>query len=88
MMHRKVTYTQDEWFHIYASSDNPAIGPSPNGTAKIFMRNNPDHGPQDFVTVRKDDPDGYTPDENGAMQKMMHLLNDEMKADPVTVHDF
>ena len=40
------------------------------------------------MTVRKDDPDGYTPDENGAMQKMMHLLNDEMKADPVTVHDF
>lgn len=80
MRHCKVAYSGDEWFHIYASSNNSSIHTSPNGCAKIFMRSDlvQSRGPQELVLLLPNDPDGYTPDEDGAMKKMIDLLNKEM----------
>lgn len=80
MRHCRVAYSSDEWFHIYANSNNSSIHASPNGVAKIFMRSDrvQSRGPKKFVIVLPNDPDGYTPDEDGAMNKMIDLLNKEM----------
>lgn len=80
MRHCRVAYSSDEWFHIYANSNKSSIHASPNGVAKIFMRSDLvlSRGPKKFVIVLPNDPDGYTPDEDGAMKKMIDLLNKEM----------
>jgi len=87
-MHWRVAYPGDNWFHIIASSDNPAVGDSPNGFSSIFSRNNEQNGPKDMVTVLQNDKDGYTPDEAGAMKKMIDIISDEMRHPPLSTVKF
>jgi hypothetical protein len=85
MIHWRVSYTKDDWFHIIAASDNKYIGDAPNGSAKIFSKSDDTKGPNEFITVFGNDPDGYTADENGAMQKVIDMLTKEYGYPPVSI---
>ena len=85
MIHWRVSYTKDDWFHIIACTDNKYIGPSPNGSAKIFSKSNETKGPDDFIIINANNPDGYTADENGAMQKVIDMLTKEYGYPPISI---
>ena len=77
MMHWRIQYSTKQWFHAYASSDNTVVSAPPNGSATVFSRSDDSLGPRGPVTVLAGDP-RYSPDEQGAMKKLVDMLDDEL----------
>lgn len=77
MIHWRVAFSPDIWYHIYASADSAVVGMVPNGVASFFMQSDcapyPDEDHRHIV-VLNNDPDGYAADENGAMNKAISYL--------------
>lgn len=82
MLHWRIAFTKDDWYHILASQNNRVVGDNPNGVATVFMSSD---DKTRHVYVYCDDDDKYTKDEKGAMQKMIDALTEELGKKPVSI---
>lgn len=83
MIHWRVAFSPDIWYHIYASTNSSAIGVVPNGVASFFMQSDSAPSPDEnhrHIIVLNNDPDGYVANENGAMNKAINYLTNLVRA--------
>lgn len=88
MIHWRVTYDIHHWYHIYASTNNGAIHEQPNGVATIFMSSDDKEKQHHFTIITERTADGYSVDQDGAMQKTIDMLTEEIGWPPANIVKF
>lgn len=76
MIHWRVSFSIDVWYHIVASSDVNSIAVRPNGMASIFMQSDkaPKSNQTHFVVLGSDDIPGGTTGDEIAMRRAIEYL--------------